>query len=261
MVLSVGLRTMEVKRMINQETTKKLIEMRLTAMAEAFRTQLSNKDFYSLSFEERFGMMVDIEWSRRKSNHLGKLIKYANFQQPQASIEDIEYIADRELDKSLILRLSEGTYIQEKNNVVILGSTGSGKTYIACALGVSACRKLYSVKYIRLPDLINELAFARGQGIYPKVIKQYKKLALLIIDEWLLTELNASEARDLLDIIDGRHQTGSTIFCSQFAPVGWHDKIGEGTLSEAILDRIVHNSYMIMIESKESMRKRKGIKD
>jgi DNA replication protein DnaC len=135
----------------------------------------------------------------------------------------------------------------------------AGKTYLACAFGIAACRNFLPVKYIRLPELLNELAVARGEGIFQRVMKAYKKVPLLILDEWLLVSLKENEARDLLEIVEARHQTGSTIFCSQFAPGGWHRKIGESTLADAILDRIVHSSYTITIEGTDSMRKRKGL--
>jgi DNA replication protein DnaC len=142
--------------------------------------------------------------------------------------------------------------------VVILGATGSGKTYLSNAFGMAASRNFYSVKYVRLPDLLSEFAIARGEGSYRKVIKQYKQVKLLILDEWLLFPLKESEARDLLEIVEARHKKASTIFCSQFDVAGWHHKIGEPTLADAICDRIVHDSYTIMIEG-DSMRKRKGI--
>lgn len=223
-------------------------EMRLTAMAESYRTQLQDPSYGALSFEERLGLIVDIEWARRKNNRLSKLIRSAGFQQTDACIENIKYHADRKLDKAQITRLSTCNYIQEKHNIIIMGASGAGKTYLACAFGMSACRNFYTVKYIRLPDLLNELAVARGKGIYKKVINQYKKVKLLILDEWLLVPLKESEARDLLEIVEARHQNGSTIFCSQFSPAGWHGRIGEGTLADAILDRIVYDSYPITIE-------------
>jgi DNA replication protein DnaC len=140
-----------------------------------------------------------------------------------------------------------------------MGASGAGKTYISCALGMAACKHLLSVKYIRLPELLADLAIARGEGIYRKVINQYKNYDLLIFDEWLLTPLTTTDAQDLLKIIEARHQITSTIFISQFSPAGWQQKIGEGTIADAVLDRIVHNSYELFIDGKDSMRKRKGI--
>lgn len=202
---------------------------------------------------------MDIEWSRRKSNRLGKLIKNADFHFPGACVEDIEYHSDRKLDKAQITKLSSCAYIGQAHNIVILGASGAGKTYMACAFGITACRNFYTVKYVRLPELLNELAVARGAGVYQKIMKQYKKVSVLILDEWLLVPLQDSEARDLLEIVEARYKKGSTIFSSQFAPAGWHGKIGEGTLADAILDRIVHDSYTIFIDGQDSMRKRKGI--
>ena len=245
--------------MILAETVNKLHEMRLSVMAESFRSQLQDGAFADIPFEERFSLIVDSEWSRRKNNRLTKLIRAASFQQSGAAIENIEYHADRKLDKTLLIRLSTCSYIQEKHNVILLGASGAGKTYIACALGIAACRNFYTVKYVRLPELLNDLAVARGEGLFKKVIRQYKNVRLLILDEWLLASLTETEARDLLEIVEARHKTGSTIFSSQFAPAGWHGKIGEDTLADAILDRIVHDSYTVLIDGEESMRKRKGI--
>jgi len=247
--------------MLNDNTTNKLHEMKLSVMANSFREQLQNSNFNSMSFEERFGLLVDSEWSARKNNRLVRIIKKAEFAITDACVENIEYYSERKLDKALLQRLSTCNYLNDCHNVIILGATGSGKTYISNALGISACRNFYSVRYVRLPDLLNELAIARADGSYRKLIKQYKQVALLILDEWLLFPLKESEARDLLEIIESRYKKASTIFCSQFETEGWHLKIGEPTLADAICDRIVHDSYTIVIDSKDSMRKRKGISE
>jgi len=244
---------------MNAVTVNRLHEMKLSSMAEFVRQQAETPGIDEMSFEERFGMLVDAEWGRRRSKQLNGLIKNANLSAPHAALENIEYHADRQLDKALITRLGTCNYIAEKRNILILGATGAGKSYLSCAFGVAACRNFYTVKYIRLPELLNDMALAHCNGTYQMLMKQYKKVSLLILDEWLLTPLSQNEARDLLEIIEARHTQSSTIFSSQYAPEGWYSKIGEEALADAILDRIVHNSYTITISGMDSMRKRKGI--
>jgi len=243
--------------MLTESTVNKLYEMRLSVMAQAFRDQCQDVDLSVLPFEERFGLLVDSEWAARRNNQLTRLIRKADFVFTEACVENIEYHADRRLDKTQILRLAAGNYIREGHNIIILGATGSGKTYLANALGMSACRNFYPVRYVRLPELLGELAIARAEGNYRKVIKSYKQVKLLILDEWLLFNLKESEARDLLEIIEGRYKRASTVFCSQFEIGGWYDKIGEPILADAISDRIVHDSYTIVISGETSMRERK----
>jgi DNA replication protein DnaC len=249
--------------MTNEETIGKLTEMRLTAMANAFRDQIKTPAMVSLSFEERLGLLTDIEWTSRKNHRLKKLVKEAQFDQSQAHIAGIDYTAQRQLDPALIAKLATCNFIAEKHNVIILGAAGSGKSYLGCALGMEACKRLYSVKYTRLPDLLADMALARGEGYIKKLLQQCLKVNLLVLDEWMLMALKESEARDLLEIIHYRHKKASTVFCSQFAPAGWHAKIGEATLADAILDRIVYDSYTIEIhdtENSKSMREVYGLK-
>jgi DNA replication protein DnaC len=247
--------------MLSNNTVSKLYEMKLSAMAGSFQKQLDDSATIALSFEDRFGLLVDAEWTSRKNNRMKNLIRRADYAFPGACLEDIEYHADRQLDKALISRLGTCGYINECHNIIILGATGSGKTYLSNAFGITASRNFFTVRYIRLPELLAELAVARAEGTYRKVINQYKQVKLLILDEWLLYPLKESEARDLLEITEGRYKKASTIFCSQFEVGGWHQKIGEPTLADAICDRIVHDSYRIVIGGVDSMRKRKGLLD
>src|SRR5574344_1358667 len=162
--------------MLTNETTSKLHEMHLGAMAEAFTVQMNDSQYNGLSFEDRFSMLVDAEWTRRKSNRLHSLIRAAGYAAPSACVEDISYAAQRQLDKAQLLRLAACTYIEQAHNVVILGATGTGKTYLACALGIAANRNYYSTKYIRLPDLLVEIAMARGDGTYREIGRAHVEL-------------------------------------------------------------------------------------
>lgn len=247
--------------MMNEQTLTKLHEMKLSGMADAYKEQSTNKEFQKMSFEERFNLLIDLEYSRRRSNKLQRLIKTAIFLNSNACIEDLEYHEDRKLDKGLILKLAGGTYINDNHNIILKGPTGSGKSFLATAFGVAACRQFYNVKYIRLPELLDELTLAKlaADGSYRKGIKKYTKVDLLILDEWLLTDLSTDEAAILLEITEARHKVASTIFCSQIDPSGWHIKLGNETIAEAILDRIIHDSYQILLDGDVSMRERHGL--
>lgn len=243
--------------MINESTSNKLIEMHLTAMADAFRIQLDDKAMKGVSFEDRFGMLVDVEYTSRKNNRLKRLIHSAELEQSDASIAGIDYKSGRKLNKSLIGRLATCEYIAEYRNVFITGATGSGKTYMACAFGMEACKQYFTVKYVRLPDLLVDLQAARDEGNFANVLKKYTKPTLLILDEWLLIRLSESEARNLFELIHKRRKKASTIFCSQFREEEWYDRLcnaEENTLADAIMDRISYDSYKINIESIDSAK-------
>jgi DNA replication protein DnaC len=239
--------------MLNQQTIDHLHQMRLKGMAEAFSDQMKNADFANISFEERFGLLVDHEYIARQNRHLSRLLKNAKLPLP-ACMEDIDYQQPRGLDKSIIMGLSSCQWINSHQNILITGPTGVGKTFLACALANAACRKDFNVRYHKLPRLLSEMSMARGDGTYMKLLRQLAKTDLLILDEWGITHLNDTQGRDILEIIDDRSQNHSTVIASQLPLENWYSTISDPTLADAILDRIVHNAHFIPVKG-ESMRK------
>ncbi len=242
--------------MVTKSTIDKLIEMHLTAMADAFRIQENDPAMLKVPFEDRFGMLVDVEYTSRKSNRLTRLIKNAGFDQPDASIMDINYTSGRKLNKDLIQRLASCDYIVEHRNLFITGATGCGKTYLACAFGMEACKRYFNTKYVRLPDLLIDLEISRNEGNYRKVMAKYANPLVLILDEWLLLKPTHTEQKDIFELLHRRRKKSTTIFCSQYSKSEWYDQLGgeDSPLADAILDRIVHDAYIIDIKSLDPTR-------
>lgn len=250
--------------MIDMQSVKELRTMRLPGMAAELESQLEDPQRYKgLSFEERLALLIDAESNSRRKNTIKRRITQARFSESTASVEAIEYHEDRALDRGLITRLSTCAYIDENHHIVLKGATGAGKSYIANALGVAACRKLYKVRYVRLPDLLNEFAVAKALNTQNKVKSSYAKFDLLIIDEWLLRPIPEQEAYDLLEIIEACCRKGAMIFCTQYDTDEWYYRIDcdraedeDSAVAEGILDRIIHNKYSIEVKGIISMRKR-----
>lgn len=240
--------------MSKQVTIDKLIEMRLTTMADAFSIQADDPKMLDIPFADRVAMLVDAEYTSRKSNRLKRLIDRAEFEQPDAHIADVNYTSGRKLNKELILRLASCEYITEYHNVFITGKTGTGKTYLACAFGMEACKQYYKTYFIRLPDLLIALREARENGTYLKVLTKYANVTLLIIDEWLMLKPTEDEQKDIFELIHRRRKKSSTIFCSQVHWDGWYEQLGgdASPLADAILDRIVYDAYRIHIQATDS---------
>jgi DNA replication protein DnaC len=240
--------------MLNHPTLDKLLALRLTGMAKALSEQMDLPESQALSFEERLGLLVDREMTVRSDRRLTTRLRQAKLRL-SASIEDMDSRHPRGLDKSLMLRLASCQWGHDRHNVLITGPTGIGKTWLACALGHKACREGYSVLYLRLPRWLQELPIAKGDGRYPKLMAALAKTALLILDDWGLAPLSDEHRRDVLEILEDRHGRGATIVTSQFPVEHWHDAIGDPTLADAILDRLLHNAYKITLRG-DSMRKR-----
>lgn len=237
--------------MTNQSTIDKLIEMHMTTMADSFRIQLHDAAMKEVPFEDRFGMIVDSEYAARKNNRLKRLIKNADLEQLDASIAGVDYGHGRQVNRNLIERLATCEYITEFRNIFITGATGSGKTYLACAFGMEACKHYYTVKYVRVPDLLLDLQEAREDGRFRDVLKKYTSPTLLILDEWLLVKISEKDSANLLELIHKRRKSSSTIFCSQFEEEEWYMKMGgkDNPLTDSIMDRISFDSYKISIKS------------
>lgn len=243
--------TQGVVSMLNNPTVEKLRDLKLKVMAQ----MMSELDpaLRELSFEERLGIMVEKEWLAKKNARIKRLLNSASLGL-NACLEDIDYLADRTIDKKTIQTLSTCSFIEQQLNIVISGKTGSGKSFIACALGNSACRHGYTVKYFRIPELLLEIQDAKNENRYAKFMAQLHNIKLLILDDIGLKSYSLEESRDILEIAESRYNKCSTVLSGQIAHTEWYDLFPDPTIADAIMDRVIHNSYILALDSKKSMR-------
>ena len=240
--------------MLTNPIMEKLKTMKLTGMAKALEEQALMGDIQSLSFEERLGLMVDREMTEREDRRLATRLRQARLR-VQASVEDLDFRHQRGLDKSLVMSLAACDWIKGRQNLIITGPTGAGKTYLACAMVHKACLMGHSALYRRLPNLLREIAIARADGSYPKKMAAYAKARLIALDDWGLDRLTREQGLDLLELLEDRHGLKSTLVAAQVPVEHWHEIIGDPTLADAILDRLVHSAHRIQLKG-ESMRKK-----
>jgi DNA replication protein DnaC len=241
--------------MLIEETFQKLSQMKMHGFVNALNEQQESGSYRKLSFDERFGMLVDREWTERETRRLTRRLQQAKLRE-QACVEDIDYRHPRGLDRALMQRLATGKWIGQRENLLVIGPTGAGKTYIACALTQKACRLGFSALYRRVPRLLNELLVARADGSLARLLTRLAKADVLVLDDWGLAPLADQERRDLLEVLDDRYGNRSTIVASQLPVAEWHKIIGEPTVADAILDRLVHRAHVVQLKG-ESMRKKK----
>ena len=239
--------------MLTQETLEKMRTMKMADMAEAFTQQLGSIEYGELSFEERVGLMIDTEWIAREQRKLTRRLRAAKLRYP-ASLEDVNFKAPRRLKRQQILSLGTCAWIQEHHNLVVTGPTGIGKSYLACAFVERACRKGFNAHYVRTPRLLHQLAVAKGDGTYARLLSRLARLHLLAIDDWLLAPLKAAERHDLLEVIEDRSENASTLIASQLAVDDWHPGIGDPNQADALCDRLTQNAHRIALKG-PSLRK------
>jgi len=235
---------------------EKLEQLRFSGMLKALEEQMQMPDIKQLGFEERLGLLVDREMTDRENRRLKTRLRKAKLRQ-NACVEDVDFRHPRKLDKTLFINLADGRWLKEHNNVLLIGPTGVGKTYLACALAQKACRLGYSVLYFRLPRLLHELSIAKADGRYDKLLTGIGRIDLLVLDDWGLYKFVKEQRHDLLEILEDRHGRRSTLVTSQLPVKHWHEIIADPTLADAILDRLVHNAYKLVLAG-DSMRKKQS---
>lgn len=234
--------------MLNEPTIDKMRELRLAAMIDAWQRQQSDANLASLSFDERLAMLVDAEHDARHGRRIERLIKDADLRIPSATLEDVKTSTARGLDRSVVRQFMNDSWIEKHLNVLVTGQTGVGKSYLACALGQMACRRGHKVLYRRVPRLFDELALARADGTIARVLAKLARAELLVLDDFGIGTLKDSYRQDLLEVLEDRYGRTSTVFTSQLPVEKWHPYIGEATMADAILDRVVHNAFRIHLK-------------
>jgi DNA replication protein DnaC len=243
--------------MLTNHTVEKLRQLKLSGMAEAFERQLTQRQAHEeMTFEERLALLVDTEATWRENKRLAQLLKNARLKQA-AAVEDINFKHKRGLDKRMMAQLSSCEWIRNKQNLCITGPTGTGKTWLACAFGNAACRRGLSTLYVRATRLFEELTIAHGDGSFPRRMAQLSKVDLLILDDFGLAALGRNERHDLLELIEERHGSRSTLITSQLPVENWHEYLADPTIADAVMDRIVHSAHQVALKG-ESMRKGNG---
>ncbi|HSB52833.1 MAG TPA: IS21-like element helper ATPase IstB [Gemmatimonadales bacterium] len=240
--------------MLRSPTVEKLQALHLHGLLAAWEDQERQPSYAELPFAERLGLLIDAEWTARENRRELQRLKSAKLRLPQACVEDLDFRTPRGLDKALIRSLVAGQWIAQHQNLICLGPTGTGKTFLACALARQACRQGYTVRYVRAPRLFQDLALARGEGSYPLLLGQLARVELLVVDDWGIAPLTETERRDFLEVMDDRHGTRSTLLAGQLPVSHWHECIGDPTIADAICDRVVHNAHHVTLTG-GSMRK------
>jgi DNA replication protein DnaC len=234
--------------LLTAPTMEKLHALKLGAMAAAWTEQQQQADTTALAFDERLGLLVEAEWLARENKRLARALQEAKLKLPHACLEAIDYPPRRELDKALIRQLATCRWVAEHQNALVIGATGTGKTFIACALAQQACRKGYRAYYRRASRLFHDFTLARADGSYVRLLGKLARLDVLVLDDWGLAPVQDQERRDLLEILEDRYGTRSTIITSQLPPAQWHDYLGEATLADAICDRLLHNAHRLVLK-------------
>lgn len=241
--------------MLNQQTIEKLHAMKLHGMADAFHTQLETTDASQLSFEERFGLLVDQQWLWKENRALARRLRFAHLKE-RGVIEDVDYQHPRGLDRKLMRTLATSEWVRQHHNLLLLGPTGIGKSWLGCALAHKACRDGFSVLHKRTSELFRELAVAHADGSIGRLLIRLSRTDVLLLDDFAMAPLKDAERRDFLEICDDRYQRRSLILTSQMPLAHWHEQIGDPTVADSILDRLVHNAHRIELKG-DSMRKKK----